>query len=129
MKLISRRVIVIVAAACMGWPVMAQQAPPAAALPSTAQPDPTIMIHAEKYKFLPAEITLKQDQTVKLELTSDDIEHSLEVPGLGINGIMKKGEVTDVIVTPTKTGDYKGKCGKFCGFGHGKMHFLVHVVQ
>jgi len=87
------------------------------------------MIHAEKYKFLPAEITLKQDQTVKLELTSDDIEHSLEVPGLGINGIMKKGEVTDVIVTPTKTGDYKGKCGKFCGFGHGKMHFLVHVVQ
>ena len=90
---------------------------------------PTITIHAKKYEFIPAEITLKKDQTVKLELTSDDVEHSLEVPGLSINSIMKKGEVTDVEITPKKMGDFKGKCGKFCGFGHGKMHFLVHVVN
>ena len=108
-------------------PLMAQE-PATAAAPTPGRPVRVITIRAKKYEFIPSEITLKKDQTVKLELSSEDVEHSLEVRGLGINGIMKKGEVTDVIVTPTKIGDYKGKCGKFCGFGHGRMHFLVHVV-
>lgn len=106
---------------------MAQE-PATAAAPTIGRPVRIITIRAKKYEFIPSEITLKKDQTVKLELSSEDVEHSLEVRGLGINGIMKKGEVTDVIVTPTKIGDFKGKCGKFCGFGHGRMHFLVHVV-
>jgi cytochrome c oxidase subunit 2 len=96
---------------------------------STAPPVRTIQIQAKKFKFEPAEITLKKDQPVKLELTSDDVEHSLVVPGLGIHGIMKKGKTTDVMLTPKDTGDFKGKCGKFCGLGHGKMHFVVHVVE
>lgn len=89
----------------------------------------TIQIQAKKFEFEPSEITLKKDQPVTLELTSDDVEHSLVVPGLGIHGVMKKGETTDVAVTPQKTGDFKGKCGKFCGMGHGKMHFVVHVIN
>lgn len=106
-------------------PVVAQDA---ASAPSGA-PVRTIAIQAKKFEFEPAEITLKKDQPVKLELTSDDVEHSLVVPGLGIHGMMKKGETTDVMVTPKETGDFKGKCGKFCGMGHGKMHFVVHVVN
>lgn len=125
MKLASAKFALVIAAALVGWPLMAQDNPS----PATSTPVTTITIHAKKYEFIPAEITLKKDQTVKLELTSDDVEHSLEVPGLGINSVMKKGDVTDVEVTPTKTGDFKGKCGKFCGFGHGKMHFLVHVID
>ncbi|MGA8289761.1 MAG: cupredoxin domain-containing protein, partial [Acidobacteriaceae bacterium] len=97
--------------------------------PAAATPVRTITIEAKKYEFIPAEVTLKIDQTVKLELTSEDVEHSLEVRGLGINSVMKKGEVTEINVTPTKVGNFKGKCGKFCGFGHGKMHFMVHVVN
>ena len=128
MKLVSAKFVLFMAAALVGWPLMAQENPsPAAA--TTASPARTITIHAKKYEFIPAEITVKKDQTVKLELTSDDVEHSLEVPGLAINSVMKKGEMTDVDVTPTETGDFKGKCGKFCGFRHGKMHFVVHVVN
>ena len=97
--------------------------------PSSAASVRTIQIQAKKFKFEPGEITLKKDQPIKLELTSDDVEHSLVVPGLGIHGIMKKGKTTDVMVTPSVTGDFKGKCGKFCGLGHGKMHFIVHVVE
>lgn len=108
-------------------PVMAQDAAPTGK--PTAMAERTIVIHAKKFDFGPSEITLKKDQPVKLELTSDDVEHSLVVPALGISGIMKKGETTDVMVTPKEAGDFKGKCGKFCGLGHGKMHFVVHVVK
>lgn len=96
---------------------------------ATQQPVKTITIHAKKYEFMPAEITLKKGETVKLELTSDDVRHSLEVKALGINGDMQKGKITDVTVTPEQTGDFKGKCGHFCGMGHDKMHFVVHVVN
>lgn len=105
----------------------------AAPLPQTAQSSPTsisvISIRAKKYEFIPAEITLKKGQTVKLVLTSDDVRHSLVVKALGINGDMKKGKDTEVIVTPDTTGNFPGKCGHFCGTGHGKMHFMVHVVN
>lgn len=128
MKFVSAKLVLVAALALLGWPLTAQEnAAPAPG--GTATPAPTITIQAKKYEFVPAEITLKKDQTVKLELTSDDVEHSLEVPALGINSVMKKDEVTEVEVTPAKIGDFKGKCGKFCGFGHGKMHFMVHVVN
>ena len=127
MKFISAKLVLVAALALVGWPLIAQENP--APAPAAATPVRTITIAAKKYEFIPAEVTLKIDQTVKLELTSEDVEHSLEVPGLGINSVMKKGEVTEINVTPTKVGNFKGKCGKFCGFGHGKMHFMVHVVN
>ena len=128
MKFVSVKLALIAAIATVGLPLIAQENP-APAPAATATPARTITIHAKKYEFIPAEITLKKDQTVKIELTSGDVEHSLELPGLGINSVMKKGEVTEVDVTPTEIGDFKGKCGKFCGLGHRKMHFMVHVVN
>jgi cytochrome c oxidase subunit II len=127
MKFISAKLVLVAALALVGWPLIAQENP--APAPAAATPARTITIEAKKYEFIPAEVTLKIDQTVKLELTSEDVEHSLEVRGLGINSVMKKGEVTEINVTPTKVGNFKGKCEKFCGFGHGKMHFMVHVVN
>lgn len=89
----------------------------------------TISIHAKRFSFEPAEITIHKGETVKLELTSDDVQHSLLVEGLNINGAMTKGHITEVTVTPDKVGDFQGKCGHFCGSGHGSMRFVVHVVQ
>ncbi|MBB6146586.1 cytochrome c oxidase subunit 2 [Silvibacterium bohemicum] len=87
-----------------------------------------IEIHAKRFSFSPAEITLTKGQTVTLALTSDDVPHSLLVEGLHINAAMNKGKVTEVQVTPDTVGDFHGKCGKFCGSGHGSMLFVVHVV-
>lgn len=112
----------------LAFPLMAQTAPPATTT-NAASRARTIVIQAKKFEFVPDGITLKKDQTVKLELTSDDVVHSLVIPALKINSIMKKGEVTEVIVTPTQIGDFSGKCGIYCGLGHNKMHFTVHVVN
>lgn len=93
-----------------------------------ANTKPTITIHAKRYAFIPAEITLKKDETVTLLLISDDVPHGLAVSGLGIRSDMLKGTPTAVTLTPTKTGDFGGVCSRFCGMGHGSMKFTVHVV-
>jgi len=102
----------------------------AAMAPAPVQPAAhRIEIHARRFSFQPAEITLKKGETVTLALTSDDVPHSLLIEGLNVNGTMTKGHVTEVTLTPTKAGDFKGRCGRFCGSGHGSMTFVVHVVE
>ena len=39
----------------------------------------TIEIHAKRFSFDPTEITVKKGETVKLVVTSDDVEHSLSI--------------------------------------------------
>jgi cytochrome c oxidase subunit 2 len=89
----------------------------------------TIEIHARRFSFVPAEITVKKGETVKLELTSDDVPHSLLIKDLGINQAMTKGNTSDVTFTANKVGDFHGQCGRFCGSGHGSMVFTVHVTE
>lgn len=89
----------------------------------------TIEVHAKRYAFSPAEITIKKGEPVKLALTSDDVTHSLVIPELNVRELIKKGQTTEVTITPPKEGDFKGKCGHFCGSGHGSMVFTVHVTD
>jgi cytochrome c oxidase subunit 2 len=86
-----------------------------------------IDIHAKRFSFTPAEITIKKGETVKLVLTSDDITHSLVIPDLHVSANITRGHSTEVMITPNTTGDFHGKCGHFCGKGHGSMTFIVHV--
>jgi cytochrome c oxidase subunit 2 len=88
-----------------------------------------IEIHAKRFQFTPAEITVKKGQTVTLSLVSDDVPHSLLVEGVGLNSAIVKGHPTLVKITPAKAGDFNGRCGRFCGSGHGKMTFVVHVTE
>lgn len=87
----------------------------------------TIVIHAHRFAFSPSEITLKKGEPVKLQLISDDVAHSLLIPGLGINQLVTKAHPAEITVTPENAGDFHGQCGRFCGSGHGSMLFTVHV--
>ena len=93
------------------------------------QPTRTIEIHARRFEFDPSEITLKKGETVTLRLISDDVPHSLAVHDLKINQEIKKDHPAEITVTPDSTGDFHGQCGRFCGSGHGKMKFTVHVTE
>ena len=93
------------------------------------EPARTIEIHAHRFAFTPSEITLKKGETVTLRLISDDVPHSLVVSDLQINQEVSKGHPAEITVTPTSTGDFHGKCGRFCGGGHGSMVFTVHVTE
>src|SRR5438309_1933803 len=87
------------------------------------QPDRTIEIHAHRFAFSPAEITVKKGETVQLKLISDDVPHSLLVKDLGINQNITKGRPAEVTFSAKQAGDFHGQCGHFCGAGHGKMTF------
>ena len=115
------RVFVILALAV----VVGELAPRA----QTQQPAKTIVIHARKFAFTPSEVTLKKGETVKLVLISDDVRHGLAVKGIGIRSEIKPGRRTELIVTPTEVGDFRGTCWIFCGSGHRDMEFMVHVVE
>ena len=93
------------------------------------QPEHTIDIHARKYTFDPSEITLKKGEPVTLRLISDDVTHSLRVPSLKIDQEVSKDHPSEVTITPSSVGDFKGECGHFCGIGHGRMKFTVHVTD
>jgi cytochrome c oxidase subunit 2 len=88
-----------------------------------------ITIHAHRFAFDPAQITLTKGKTVELHLVSDDVHHSLIVGSLGIHADMLPGQTTSILVTPYNTGDFQGDCGHFCGMGHNKMHLRIRVVN
>ncbi len=97
---------------------------------ATAQEaDRTIEIHAKRFSFTPAEITLKKGETVKLVITSDDVTHALVIPALHVKAEVKKDQPAEVTLTADKVGDFQGKCGHYCGHGHGSMKFVVHVTD
>ncbi len=93
------------------------------------QPQRTITIQSRKYVFEPAEITLRKGETVKVVLQSQDVPHGLAVPGIGLHLDASKEKPAEALVTPDVTGDFAGKCSRFCGTGHRDMRFAVHVTQ
>ena len=92
------------------------------------EPDRTIEIHVRRFAFSPSEITVRQGETVRLKLISDDVPHSLLIKDLGINQLVTKGKPAEVTFTAQQAGDFHGQCGHFCGAGHGKMAIDVHVT-
>jgi cytochrome c oxidase subunit II len=98
--------------------------------PVQAQDQPRVIeIHAKRFSFTPAEITLTKGEKVTLSLTADDTTHGLLIPDLGVNVTLPKGKVTEVDVTPQEIGTFHGQCGHFCGVGHASMVFSVEVKE
>ena len=88
-----------------------------------------IDIVASRFSYSPAEITLKRGQPVTLVFHSADVRHGLKIPELGITAEIRKGKDTEITMTPSRSGQFTGKCAHFCGKGHGSMTLLVQVVD
>jgi len=86
-----------------------------------------IAITAKRFEFIPKEITLKQGETVKLQLTTEDVTHGFLVRPLGIDADIVAGKTTELIVTPKSPGRYTTICDHFCGAGHGAMKMTIVV--
>lgn len=122
MKFIQSAVMAAALVALNPMPHFIQQAQAKSALPA-------ITIHARRYEFSPASITLKQGQQVKLVFVSDDVAHSLAVAGLGLEVRIKKNRSSEVFLTPSKVGNFQGECSIYCGAGHDRMKLVIHVEK
>jgi cytochrome c oxidase subunit II len=88
-----------------------------------------IEIVAKRFDFTPGEITVKKGVPVTLVVTSKDVDHSLKIKELNVNVVAKKGSSGEATFTPTQTGTFVGRCGIFCGSGHGSMKFTLNVTE
>jgi cytochrome c oxidase subunit II len=68
------------------------------------------------------------NRTVRVDITSHDVDHSWWVPELGGKFDAIPGERTTTWFKADRLGTYRGRCGEFCGVFHAEMTAQV-VVQ
>nr|MBA3383145.1 c-type cytochrome [Actinomycetota bacterium] len=69
------------------------------------------------------------DRSTKLILNSRDVIHSFWVPEFGQKQDAVPGIVTTIVITPTKTGEYRLICTELCGLGHSLMRTRAIVLS
>ncbi|MGL6280676.1 MAG: cytochrome c oxidase subunit II [Gaiella sp.] len=75
------------------------------------------------------ELVLPVGRGVNFEMTSFDVIHSFWVPEMGQKMDLVPGIVTEIVVTPTRTGSFSLVCTELCGLGHATMRAPVRVVK
>lgn len=73
------------------------------------------------------EIHLPAGRTANIRLASNDVIHSLWIPNLAGKQDLIPGRVSDLALTPRRTGIYRSQCAEFCGMQHAKMALDVTV--
>jgi cytochrome c oxidase subunit II len=73
------------------------------------------------------ELHLPVDRPARIELRSSDVIHSLWIPVLNGKEDLIPGRVNTIVMTPRKTGTYRGQCAEFCGLQHANMALDVRV--
>jgi cytochrome c oxidase subunit 2 len=76
-----------------------------------------------------ADLHLKIDQPVKVELRSLDVLHNFYIPQFRAKMDMLPGIITYYWFTPEKKGDFEILCAEFCGTGHYAMRGRVLVDE
>jgi cytochrome c oxidase subunit II len=72
---------------------------------------------------------LPVDQTTRFNLHSPDVIHDFGVPAFLMRMDVVPGRVNHYAITPTRTGEFAGKCYELCGVYHSRMLFNVRVVS
>jgi cytochrome c oxidase subunit 2 len=80
------------------------------------------------------ELVLPVDQTVRFDITSEDVLHSFWVPTFLMKIDAVPGRTTSMTLTPTELGNYtedptvRVQCAELCGIRHSKMVMPMRVV-
>jgi heme/copper-type cytochrome/quinol oxidase subunit 2 len=61
-------------------------------------------------------------------ITSNDVNHSFSLPGLGVKVDAIPGRINLKAVIASRLGLYSGMCSELCGINHGFMPISVKVL-
>lgn len=75
------------------------------------------------------DLYLPVNKSVRFNLASADVIHSFWIPDFYFKLDVIPGHPNSFDVTPTKLGDFTGRCAELCGTYHAAMLFNVHVVS
>jgi cytochrome c oxidase subunit 2 len=94
------------------------------------QSDGSVIVRmiAEQYLFVPHCIVVPEGIPVHLRITSADAVHSLALSGTDYNVKVLPGIISEARLQFANPGEYKTKCGEFCGAGHYAMRSEFKVV-
>lgn len=88
---------------------------------SKSAADQHIQVVMKKYTIEPSVIHVKAGQTTELEVSTADVQHGFDVPGLGIKEPVRSGQPAIVTLKNPPKGEYKVVCGIICGPHHDDM--------
>jgi cytochrome c oxidase subunit II len=75
------------------------------------------------------ELTMPVDRDIKFELVAADVLHSFWIPEMGQKQDLVPGDPMELVVTPTRTGEFAVICTELCGLGHATMRASAHVLS
>jgi cytochrome c oxidase subunit 2 len=103
---------------------VAARAGVAAAEPKTR----LIRIVAKKFEFVPAEIHVRQGETVTLQFTAPDVPMGFNLADFHLRADIVPGKVAELQLTADKPGRFGFFCDVFCGSGHEDMSGTLFVT-
>lgn len=74
------------------------------------------------------ELVVPVNTPIKLNITSDDVIHSLFIPAFRVKVDAVNGLTTYAWFLPEKEGEFLFQCTEFCGSGHADMTGVIKVV-
>lgn len=74
------------------------------------------------------EIVVPKGRPIKINLTSEDVLHSLFIPAFRVKVDAVKGMKSYVWFYPDKEGEYMFHCTEYCGIAHSEMNGTLRVV-
>lgn len=80
-----------------------------------------IQVTARRYEFAPKTITLRKGEPVRLLVTSEDVDHGIEIAELGVDVVIKARQTKTIELAPDREGRFEMVCSVFCGDGHPDM--------
>jgi cytochrome c oxidase subunit 2 len=89
--------------------------------------DAHIQVVMKKYTIEPAVIQVKANQVTELEISTADVQHGFDVPGLSIKEPVRSGQPATVTLNHPPKGEYKVVCGIICGPHHDDMEAKLVV--
>jgi cytochrome c oxidase subunit 2 len=88
-----------------------------------------IKVSAKRFEYSPQEFSLKKGVPVVLQLSTEDRKHGFSIPSMNLRADIEPGKVTELKVTPQKTGKFDFFCDVFCGSGHEGMNGKITVIE
>lgn len=88
-----------------------------------------IKMKARKFEFVPDKVVVSQGEQVRLEVTSEEVDHGISIAEYNINKKLPPNEAVTVKFTADKSGSFHFHCSVYCGAGHEKMHGELIVLE
>jgi cytochrome c oxidase subunit II len=102
-------------------------------------PERNVTVHGQQFtwtfdyneggkKFTTTQLYVPEGQSVRFNVTTDDVLHDFWVPAWRMKIDAVPGITTHYRVTPTRLGSYPVVCAELCGLGHAFMRSTAHVL-